>query len=109
MQRPLPVGFEDLSEFVPTWAHASYSQRQNARLASDMKQIRAFYKAMMARLDAIVGHLNEFPIDALPPGEQTLLDLCLSLAQVGNCVTLWHAPDQQDAFDAQRMEALLDN
>jgi hypothetical protein len=109
MTMELPQGFEDLSDYAPRWAMGKYSQRQNARLGSDIAEIRDFYDAMMPRFESIVDHLNEYSLDDMPAPQQTLLNMCLSLAQIGNCVALWHAPDQQDAFSAERMEPLLDD
>lgn len=108
MDALLPDAFRELESFVPAWALGRYSERTKKRVSSSMGEIRTFYGAMMPRLDEIIEHLNRFPLEDMPKPEQRLLELCLSLAQVGNCVTLWHAPDQQDAFAAARVETLLD-
>jgi len=109
MPENLPIGFSDLEPHVAAWALSRFSHRQTKRLQSSMTEIREFYEAMMPRLSAAVEHLNKFSLDQMPPAEQRLLELCLSLANVGNCVALWQAPDQSNAFAASRMEALLDD
>jgi hypothetical protein len=109
MNSELPDTFKDLEIFVPEWALGKFSLRQEKRLRSTMFEIDAFYCALMPRLVEVVEHLNRFPLDQLPEPEQRLLELCLSLANIGNCVALWNAPDQTNAFAAARMEALLDN
>lgn len=108
MDAQLPDAFCELEGFVSSWALARYSERTKKRISSSMGDIRAFYNAMMPRLEEIIEHLNGFSLEDMPKPEQRLLELCLSLAQVGNCVTLWHAPDQQDAFAAARVETLLE-
>lgn len=108
MDAQLPDAFRELESFVPSWALGRYSERTKKRISSSMEDIRKFHGAMMPRLEEIIEHLNGFPLGGMPTPEQRLLELCLSLAQVGNCVTLWHAPDQQDAFAATRVETLLE-
>lgn len=109
MDSELPVAFKELEGFVQEWAFPKFSQRQEKRLRSSMADIQAFYDAMMPRLSDAVEHLNRFPLDKMPLPERQLLELCLSLANIGNCVALWHAPDQANAFAAIRMEAMLDD
>ena len=109
MHSELPLAFKELESFVQEWALPKFSQRQGKRLRSSMTEIQAFYDAMMSRLSDAVEHLNQFPLDKMPLPEQQLLELCRSLANIGNCVALWHAPDQANAFAAARMEALLDD
>lgn len=108
MHSELPLAFRELESFVQEWALPTFSQRQGKRLRSSMTEIQAFYDAMMPRLGDAVEHLNRFLLDKMPLPELQLLELCLSLANIGNCVALWHAPDQANAFAAARMEALLD-
>ncbi len=109
MPDQLPARFKDLEPYVSAWALPRFSLRQTKRLQSSMREIRDFYEAMMPRLNEVVEHLNNFELDEMPAPEQRLLELCLSLANIGNCVALWHAPDQVNAFAASRMEALLDD
>lgn len=109
MLSELPLAFKELESFVPEWAVPTFSQRQGKRLRSSMTEIQAFYDAIMPRLSEAVEHLNQFPLDKMPLPERQLLELCRSLAHVGNCVALWRAPDQTNAFAAARMEALLDD
>lgn len=109
MTHQLPAGYEDIQPYADTWALATFSQRQSQRLASSMEDITAFYQAMMPRFDEVLTHLNRFDLNELPEAEQTLMHMSLSLAQIGPCVALWRAPDQENAFDAERMEAILDD
>lgn len=109
MTNQLPAGFESLEPYVDKWALATYSLRQTERLTSNMGDITEFYKAIMPRFDEVLTHLNGFELDEMPSAEQTLMNLSMSLAQIGPCVALWRAPDQENAFAAERMVALLDD
>ena len=50
----LPPEFAELLPFEDKWALRSEAERQGARLASDIEDIRAFYTAMQARVDDIL-------------------------------------------------------
>lgn len=81
----LPQPFADLEPFA-AWAHARERQRTEKREASTMDEVRAFYDAVFPRMEAIVGHLDGHPFDALPEKEQRLLYLTLALVEVSNLV-----------------------
>ena len=98
----LPVAFKDLEVFVPKWALAKESDRINARWTSTMDELRAFYSAMVPRLDAIIDYLNGFSIDALPASEKRLFHLTLSLAEIADAVETFGAPEVPYSFDPAR-------
>src|SRR5712691_6610629 len=81
----LPEPFHDLEPFSG-WARAKESERTGKRLASTMEEIRAFYDAVLPRLEAIVQYLNQFPLDRMPQDAQQLFYLTLSLMEVASAV-----------------------
>ncbi|HXG17587.1 MAG TPA: hypothetical protein VNN62_00745 [Methylomirabilota bacterium] len=99
--KPLPAEFQDLAPFVE-WALGTETERMTKRMTSSMKEIRAFYDAMLARMDAIVHYLKQFPADDLPPEARTLFHLSLSLIEVSNAVELYKQPKLPFGFDPAR-------
>lgn len=99
--KPLPANFQDLEPFLD-WALATETERMRKRMASSMKEIRAFYDAMLARMDTIIDYLKQFPVDNLPTEAQTLFQLSLSLIEVSNAVELYKQPKLPFGFDPAR-------
>ena len=98
----LPHDFSDLGVFVPHWACATEQERLQARLSADMQQIESFYQTMTSRLEAIIGHLNQSPLQELPPAEQTLLNLALAYMEAAMCAERFHSPRIEPGFDPDR-------
>ena len=98
----LPKQFSDLERFVGPWALATEKERNRKRLSSTMEEIRAFYDAMLLRMEAVIGYLNQFPLDQVPEEAKRLLYLTLSLAEVANAVELFGQPGVIDGFDPER-------
>ena len=68
-QRLLPAGFEDLEPLAGKWLLGSERERRDARCSRDMESLERFYGLMLPRMDAIIAHLDQWPLDALPLGE----------------------------------------
>ena len=100
-ERVLPELFRDLEPFAG-WALASETERNRKRLASTMAEIRAFYDAILPRMEAVIGYLNQFPLEAMPADAQRLLHLTFSLAEVSTAVELFKQPGVVDGYDARR-------
>lgn len=98
----LPSGFKDLEAFVPDWALATERARTAKRHQSDMTEIRAFYDAMLARLDEALAALGNVPLDALTPEQKRLHYLTLSLCEIAPAVELYNQPAVVDGFDPAR-------
>ena len=77
----LPENFSDLEPWLG-WSLATERERNARRQASNMEDIRAFYDGMLARMDEVLGYLEQFPLDSIPPDAQRLFYLTLSLAEV---------------------------
>jgi len=98
----LPEPFRDLEPLAPHWSLGRESDRMEQRLASTMAEITEFYDAIMPRMDAILAHLNEHPLDAMPDDARRLLWLTLSLAEIAPAVHFYGQPSVINGFDARQ-------
>ena len=97
----LPLAFAELEPFVD-WSLATESERLQKRLDSSMDEIRAFYSAMLGRIEEMLEYLNGFPLDQLNEPEQRLMNMTLSLAEIWVAVELYNQPDHPFGFDMRR-------
>lgn len=104
----LPDEFRDLQPFASKWAITTEVGRNRMRRHSSMAEIREFYKAMVPRLDGVITYLNQFPLAEMPESAHWLLRLALSAMEIAPAVELYHQPDVVHAFDAERLEILVD-
>lgn len=104
----LPEEFRYLQPFVSKWAVATEVGRNRVRRHSSMPQIREFYNVIVPRLDAVIIYLNRFPLDDMPAPARLLLRLALSAMEIAPAVELYRQPDVVHAFDAERVEILVD-
>jgi hypothetical protein len=102
----LPAAFHDLESFATVWALGSETERHHRRLASSITEIRAFYEAILPRIDTILEYLNDFPLEQLAPEASNLLNLSLALAEIAPAVELFGQPEVPDAFDSRRVIAV---
>lgn len=103
----LPDGYADL-EPLADWALPTETARSQRRRDSTLEEIRRFYEAMLPRAPEALSLLNGFPLDALPPREQRLLDLCLALAEIGPFVEQYGRTVLPLVFDERRFVPLHD-
>jgi len=99
--RVLPEAFIDLEPFSQ-WALATESERIAARDSSTLEELQVFYDVMMARIPAILGYLDRFPLDRLPEDARNLLNLALSAVEASIAVELYHQPQVINGFDRAR-------
>lgn len=104
----LPEQFKELEPFVGVWALATERERNRKRLSSTMEEIRAFYDAMVPRMEAIMEYLNRFPLEQMPEEARRLFYLSLSLAEVANAVEFYGQPGVIDGFDPERFLPMHD-
>ena len=102
----LPPTFADLEPWTGTWVLDTERARRDLRCQSDMAALEAFYRMLLPRMEALIVHLNAFPLDALPGPEQNLLKLGQAFLEVAPAVELFHAPQVPDGFPWQRFEVL---
>ena len=100
-QRQFPEPFADL-ESLAAWALATETQRARKRRDSTIAEIRAFYDAILPRMEAIIDYLNRLPLDDMPDDAQRLLHLTLALAEVAPAVELFNQPLVTDGYDPER-------
>lgn len=103
----LPAGFESLERFA-AWVLETETLRNRKRLESSMEEIREFYDAMMAELDAVMQAINHIPLPELSEPQRNLLYLLLSLAEVTPAVENYDQPAVPDGFDSARFPAVED-
>lgn len=77
----LPPGFEELQPFVVHWAGATTNDRVHARSTLPLEEIRAFYDAMLPRVEAAMDHIDAIGLHQLPEDAATLARLVLALGQ----------------------------
>ena len=96
----LPAPFRDLTPFVH-WALEPERARTEQRLASSMEETRAFYDAMMQRIDEILVYLEGYFGEDMPPSVHRLFLMSLSLVEVVTLVELYKGREA-DACDPRR-------
>lgn len=100
----LPPGFADLERFAPEWCLKGQPARMKKMVSTDFAALTDFYQVMLPRLDAVVEHLNAFPLDDMPPAQQRLMDLALTFAETAHPVDLkWAGAEQPGVLPLERM------
>lgn len=103
----LPEAFADLERFSG-WILPTEAERMQKRRDSRLEDLQALYDAMLPRLEAILSHLNKFPLDAMPEREERLLKLTYALAEVTPFVEQYHRTVLPELFDERRFVVLHD-
>jgi hypothetical protein len=101
----LPETFADLEQFV-VWALATETARNARRRASTMEELRAFYDAILPRMDEVIEYLDEYPLDAMPADARRLFLMGLSFMEVSPAIELLGEPDESGVFEASRFTIL---
>ena len=95
----LPEGFVDLAPYLD-WALEPERARTAKKVASSMEELRAFYDAMMPRLDEIIAYLDGVADgDERPAPAHRLYLLSLSLVEVANLVEIYKRREVIEACD----------
>lgn len=98
----LPAGFEDLERFAGAWAVPTERERNRQRLSSSMAEIQELYDALLPRMEAIIGHLNQYPLTNMPEDVTRLFHLSLALAEIATAVEFYKQPEVVDGFPPDR-------
>ena len=98
----LPAQFHNLEQWRE-WSLATEPERSARRQASTMDDIKAFYDAMLARMEEVLPYLEQFSVDALPEDATRLFYLTLSLAEVAPAVEQFGQPSVVDGYDVKRV------
>lgn len=104
MAHPLPAPFADLQPLADRYALPTERERHAERLKGPFVDLKALYDAVLPRLDAIHAHLKHHPWPALPPAEQSLLNLALALMEVSLAVESHGQPTVPHGFDHTRFK-----
>jgi hypothetical protein len=103
--RPLPEQFAELAPFVEDWAQPTERERYRKLHTSTIQELRAFYDAMLPRMDAILDWLDQFDVNELPPDARTLYELAMTFAETAHPIDLrWPHVDFTDAYPWERFE-----
>ncbi len=102
----LPEEFSDLERFVSAgWACPREHDRWTRRVQGSAAEIEDFYDAMLLRMDAIVAHLDQHPLDQVPEGDRPLFYLALAFMDVAPAWEVFQAADlPEPAFEIDRMK-----
>ena len=98
----LPAQFHDLEQWIG-WSLATEQERSAKRQASTMADLKAFYAAMLARMEEVLSYLDQFAVDALSEDATRLFYLTLSLAEVAPAVEQFGQPSVVDGYDIKRV------
>ena len=101
----LPEQFSDLESLIE-WSLPTERARNAKRRSSSMEQLKRFYDTMLPRTEAVLEHLDKFPLEQMPEKERRLLYLALSLAEVANAIELFKNPSVIDGFDPDRVNLM---
>ena len=101
MIRLLPEGFDDLTRFAD-WALEPERARAEKSAAASMEEIRAFYDAVMPRLDEILDYLEGHFGGEMPAPAHRLYLMTLSLVDVAILVELYKEGESVDYCDPLR-------
>jgi hypothetical protein len=97
-----PAGFEDLERFAEAWAVAGERERNQRRLSSSMAEIQELYDVLLPRMEAIINHLNQYPLTNMPEDATRLFHLSLALAEIAPAVEFYKQPEVVDGFPPDR-------
>lgn len=104
MGKLLPIEFLDLENHAVVWSLATERERHTTRLTTAFEQLQSLYDDVLPRVEKISQHLNQFPMDELPPPEQNLLNLALSCMEVTLAVEAHGQSTVPRGFDHARFQ-----
>ncbi len=102
LEQALPQTFSDLQPFAAEWALPTEAERNKKRLGTSIDDLQLLYDALLPRMEAIVGYLNQFPLDGLPPNAEALLNLSLAFMEVSTAVELFGSARVPHGFEPER-------
>jgi hypothetical protein len=92
----LPAEFADLEPFAAKWCLETEGERFDARLASAMPEMQAFYDAITPRAEDAIAYCDKFPLDDMPEDALNLMRLLYSMITVSFPVECWGQPRVPD-------------
>ena len=106
----LPQEFTDLEPLAQAgWCLTTERERTKKRRTSTTEELRVFYATVRPRLEAALDYLDRFAVDDMPPQEQNLFNLTLSMTEVAFAVEKYKGnPSGFQAIDASRFVPVHD-
>ena len=105
MNKPLlPDAFGELAPFAD-WALEPERARTEKRAAASMDEIRAFYDAMILRIDDILAYLEDDFGGDMPTEARRLFLMSLSLVEIATLVEFYKRRESVHACDPLRFVA----
>ncbi|MEQ8388203.1 MAG: hypothetical protein RIE22_05745 [Alphaproteobacteria bacterium] len=98
-----PPQFSDLEKYAD-WALPTEVDRHQKRMASPYEEVEAFYVTVLEKIDPVMDHLNSFKLNEMPPEEEALKNLVLSLAEVSPAVEFYQSTQVRGGLDSFRMK-----
>lgn len=80
-EQTFPAEFADLEPFRH-WVVPTEAERIRLRTSRSDEELKAFYDAMLPRMDDVARHLNQFPLDGMPEDARRLFDLAKALMEI---------------------------
>ncbi len=100
----LPGEFAELQPFAEKWGLPTEDERAIARRSSRPDELKAFYDAMMLRLQEILDRVDRYPLGKVEGADQRLFYMALALAEVAPHVEFYKLnPNVPFAFKETRM------
>lgn len=96
----LPSAFGEFEQFAEKWCLATEAERWDTRLATPMREIRAFYDAFSPRFEEAIDYCDKFPLDDVPEDVLNLLHLVYSMIMVSMAVEVFGQQKPTDSADA---------
>lgn len=103
----LPAGFAALDPWVADWVLPDSTARMEKRLTTPLRDIRAFYAALLPHAPAALAYLAERQLGALTAADERLLKLMLSLAEMGPAIEWYGSGSYPDPFDPRRFPLVV--
>jgi hypothetical protein len=101
----LPSAFSSLQNWSD-WILEDELARRKKCEHSTMEEIQAFYDIMLASMEAMLEHLNQFPLDDMPLAEKNLLSLALCFVEASISVEMFEQPEVAFGFPIERFKPL---
>ena len=104
MSNLLPEQFSEFESLASIWSCPTERERHTVRLTSEFEHLQQLYDAVLPEIERIVAHLNQFPMGALPPQQQNLLNLCFSCMEVALPVEAHGQSTVPGGFEPERFK-----
>src|SRR5438067_1409476 len=104
-QHKLPEPFAALNPFVKDWALPHEQARYQRLHTVSLDELRAFYDAMLPRMDEILPFLNQYSMKDMPEDVRTLFDMAMTFSETAHPIDLkWKDVDFNDAYAWDKLE-----